>query len=93
MINVEDAHSFWTLLGNGVYPTEDDPIRLLRIHLVKNAEDPKRSLTRLVVAALIIKAWNYYEAGLPCKVLRHRVGGAHPEKFPEIYNPYKEENE
>jgi len=36
-----------------------------------------------VIIALVLKAWNAYRSGETIQLLRFKVGGAHPEKFPE----------
>lgn len=87
-VNETDAWTFWKRLGGGVYETETDPIRLLRIRLVNNANSTTNKLTKHIVAALIIKAWNAFERGEMVKQLKYTAGGTRPEPFPEIYNPY-----
>ena len=62
----------------------------LRKKLADNAHSgiSKRPVT--VMAALIIKAWNFYEQGEKPKLLKFTAGGASPEAFPQVYNPYKD---
>ena len=90
-ISEEDAQAFWDRLRNGITTKEDDPIILLRRRLCDNARNKTNKMPKVVEAALIIKAWNFYMRGESVKQLMYRVGGANPEPFPEIYNPYKEE--
>lgn len=90
-INEDDARAFWDLLGSGVYDDENSPIRQLRQRLVANATSGTQKIPRRVVAALIIKAWNLWQKGETVKQLKFTSGGASPEPFPEIYNPYENE--
>ena len=64
-------------------------VRLLQNRLNENAEDKQGRLPQKVVAALIIKAWNAYMRGDDITFLRYRQGGAHPERFPEIFLGYE----
>lgn len=91
-INELDALNFWERLSSGIAECEDDPIIALRMKLADNAKSKLNKMPNSVVAALIIKAWNYYMAGETVKQLKFRAGGANPEEFPEIYNPYVEES-
>lgn len=83
-----DASAFWSSLSSGIANYEDDPIILLRKRLSDNARSSVNKLPKDVMAALIIKAWNAWQKGVPVKTLRYTQGGASPESFPEIYNPY-----
>lgn len=87
-INYEDASCFWERLSNGVTTVENDPIILLRRKLADNAHNKANKIPLVVVSALIIKAWNFYMRGETPKMLKFTSGGANPEPFPEIYNPY-----
>lgn len=87
-VSEEDAEEFWRALSTGKVRMEDDPIPQLRTKLINNATSPTKDIPLLVLAALIIKAWNYFEKGEAVKQLKYTAGGAHPESFPEIYNPY-----
>lgn len=89
-VNVEDANCFWGSLSRGVFASENDPIMLLRMKLSTNAHKKAVKIPTTVVAALIIKAWNFYMRGETPKLLKFTSGGANPEPFPEIYNPYLE---
>lgn len=90
-ISVEDADCFWERLSTGVSTDENDPVRLLRMRLSSNAHNKASKIPKTVVAALIIKAWNFYMRGEKPKLLKFTSGGANPEPFPDIYNPYAEE--
>lgn len=89
-ISPDDAEAFWQYLRNGVYTDENDPVKRLRERLVRNEMSRTNKIPKQVMAALIIKAWNYYESGESIKCLKYTSGGANPEPFPEIYNPYME---
>lgn len=90
-ISADDAEAFWKHLRDGVYTDENDPVKRLRERLVKNEMSRTNKMPKLVMAALIIKAWNYYESGETIKCLKYTSGGANPEAFPEIYDPYMED--
>ena len=89
-INDEDAQNFWKSLRDGVYEDDDDPVKRLRERLVKNGLSKTNKIPKNIMAALIIKAWNFYEQGESIKQLKYSSGGANPEAFPEIVNPYSE---
>lgn len=89
-IDQNDSQQFWASLGRGVFRVDDDPVMRLRTRLAKNALSETNKIPNHVVAALIIKAWNMFEVGEVCKNLSYRSGGATPEEFPEIVNPYKD---
>lgn len=86
-VSLEDANCFWNRLSTGVTTKEDDPIITLRVKLAVNAHNKANKIPKVVVAALIIKAWNFYMRGETPKMLKFTSGGANPEPFPEIYNP------
>ena len=88
-INKLDAETFWSRLSAGYADYEGDPIFLLRKRLVENTKSTTNKIPKIVMAALIIKAWNFYEKGESIKNLSYRSGGSSPEAFPEIYNPYE----
>ena len=92
-ISITDATEFWDRLSSGVTDREDDAIILLRRRLAASSRNTNIKIPNNVVAALIIKAWNMFEIGKPCGTLKFISGGAHPEEFPEIFNPYKEEGD
>ena len=61
------------------------PVALLVNKLVENATSKHEKLQQGVIAAYIVKAWNAYMRGVEMKQLKYTMGGAHPEKFPDIY--------
>jgi hypothetical protein len=79
----EDAEIFFTRLRHGIDLEEDDPILALR-EKMRTITATRRRLPRDEFAAICIKAWNAYRNGEPIKALSFRVGGARPEKMPEI---------
>jgi len=89
-VNKEDAECFWNRLSSGYTTIENDPIMVLHEQLVKNKDNPQKNMTETVLAAKIIKTWNYYMKGETTDCLKFTAGGSHPEAFPEIYNPYLE---
>lgn len=64
-------------------------IRLLSDKLTSNSMSKQGRLPQKVIAALIIKAWNYYMVGAEMKQLKFTAGGAHPESFPEVFRGYE----
>ena len=86
-ISPDDAASFWTRLKTGGEGYDGDPINLLHNRLMKNALSNSARIPTVVMAALIIKAWNAYEKGEAVRSLRYYAGGDKPEEFPEIYDP------
>lgn len=80
-LDTEDAEFFFARLEDGVNLDEDDAIRRLRESIFQNAV-ARAKFNQLYMFALLIKAWNAYREGRPVKVLRWRIGGAHPEDFP-----------
>lgn len=92
-VSVSDADCFWGRLSTGLTTVEDDAVVLLRKRLSANAKSETNKIPTTMVAALIIKAWNFFESGTPCGTLKFVSGGATPESFPKIYNPYFENGE
>lgn len=83
-IEAEDAEFFWDRLNDGSGLEIGNPIYALRELLAREARINNRERMRAdVVVALIIKAWNAYRKGEEIRLLAFKVGGAHPEKFPE----------
>ena len=91
-ISYVDAEAFWKKLGEGLFAEKDDPIYLLHKRFLENAKQKNSDIPKMTMAALIIKAWNFYMRGEKVQTLRFIQGGAKPEQFPEIYNPYNDEN-
>lgn len=91
-INEADAHSFWHRLSvGGGTENPDDPIVRLSKRLLDNAQRKTAKLPKVTEGALIIKSWNLYVKGDTTGTLKYTAGGASPEQFPKIYNPYTEE--
>lgn len=90
-ISSDDANYFWKKLSAGVFSEEDDPIYLLYKRFSSNALKGTESIPDFVQAALIIKAWNAFINGEKVKCLKYTAGGASREQFPQISNPYLEE--
>lgn len=88
-ISEEDATAFWNSLSKGINLNDRNPIYLLRSRLLKAKTSNGEKLDARYQAALIIKAWNFYMKGETPGVLKYTQGGANPEPFPEIYNPYE----
>jgi len=83
-LDAEDAEFFWDRLVDGAGLEVGNPIYALREMLAREARSNTRERMRAdVVVALIIKAWNAYRRGEDIRLLHFKVGGAHPEKFPE----------
>lgn len=89
-ISPEDAKAFWSKLHDGITEFEDDPIMLLRERLIRNSMSKTNKVPKVVMAALVIKAWNFYMRGETVKQLKYTSGGANPEPFPDIYDPREE---
>ena len=85
MIDTEDAEFFWDRLIDGQGLESGNPIYALRELLRREAAtaSTRDKMRADVVAALVIKAWNAYRDGEQITLLRFKVGGAHPEKYPE----------
>ena len=85
MIDAEDAEFFWERVIDGQGLESGDPIYALRELLRREAMLPasRDKMRADVVIALVIKAWNAYRDGEAITLLRFKVGGAHPEKYPE----------
>lgn len=83
-VDTNDAEFFWDRLVDGSGLTVGNPIYALRELLAREARGGTRERLRAdVIVALIIKAWNFYRRGEEIRVLAFKVGGAHPERFPE----------
>lgn len=76
----EDIEAFVNDLTLGIGLSAGDPALLLRERLIADAAQPRARLMPGYAAAIIVKAWNAYAAGLKVGVLR-----MHPsETFPVI---------
>ena len=83
-IEPEDADFFMQRLADSVGLNLGSPILALRTALRKNNEAKHNKANDRFVAALVIKAWNKFRMGEEAHFLTFRVGGANPEKFPEV---------
>lgn len=85
MIDTEDAEFFWDRLVDGQGLQIGSPIYALREMLAREARaaGTREQMRAEVTVALTIKAWNAYRRGEEIKLLAFKIGGAHPEKFPE----------
>jgi hypothetical protein len=84
LLSPADADYFWDHLESGIDLHEHDPIYLLRARLLDNATATYKKLHRVMVHALIVKAWNAYRRGDQPRVLKWTPGGATREQFPEL---------
>jgi hypothetical protein len=82
-VDAEDAEVFFNLLDSGAGLEEGDAILVLRNQLSRMKSETTR-VDQNYVAALTIKAWNFWRVGTQVKQLKYRPGGANPEKFPVI---------
>lgn len=84
-IDAEDAEFFWDRVIDGQGLEVGNPIYALRELLRREslASHTRDRMRSDVVIALTIKAWNAYRKGDEVKILHFKVGGAHPEKYPE----------
>ena len=84
-IDAEDAEFFWDRIIDGQGLELGNPIYALREMLRREAmaASTRDRMRTEVFVALTIKAWNAYRKGEEIKLLHFKVGGAHPEKFPE----------
>jgi hypothetical protein len=82
--DAEDAQVFFDRLADGQGLFKGDPIYELRERL-KDLQNERGSGHRYVAytLALVIKAWNAFRANEKLNVLSFKMGGAHPENFPE----------
>lgn len=81
-----EADAFMESLKTGANLGEKDPIYRLRGWLIRAAE-AKGQVRRVEVAAVVVKAWNYWLAGREITVLRWRSGGSMKEDFPFMETP------
>lgn len=80
---LDDAETevFFEKMGTGVDLKANDPIFLLRRMLLTDARATAR-MPDYRVAALTIKAWNYWRDGMQIRSLIWRFGGTGQEAFP-----------
>lgn len=81
-IDPDDAEEFFARLADGQNLTKGDPIYELRAALDRTRQErgPRAIAYTL---ALLIKAWNAYRLGEKIGVLTFKMGGSHPETYPE----------
>jgi hypothetical protein len=78
----EDADAFFGRLQDGQDLHKGDAIYELRDALKRVRQDRGHRAIAYVLA-ITIKAWNAYRLGEKVNVLSFKMGGAHPELFPE----------
>lgn len=61
------------------------PVQVLTKHLYKNKADKNKTLSQSTIVVYFVKAWNAYMQGDEIKKLSFIRGGAHPDKFPQVY--------
>lgn len=79
-----DAEEFFARLADGQGMFKGDPIYELRERL-DDLEKERGAGHRYIAytIALVIKAWNAYRQNEKINILSFKMGGAHPESFPE----------
>lgn len=79
-IDPEYAEIFFAQLKKGTDLKDDDPLYRLRERALHN-KNARLKMSTHEMLALIIKAWNLWRVGTPCKVLmwRYRLGEAFPD--------------
>jgi len=82
-IDKTDADFFWERVMDGVGLEKGSPILALRRVFEYESKSQRDNMRADVAAAFIIKAWNAYREGRAVELLRYRVGGASPERYPE----------
>jgi hypothetical protein len=80
-LDEEDTTDFFERLTSGKNLDEGNPILVLRNTVLEHG--PIHSTDRMRLAALMIKAWNFYRSGIEVQRLRWKGGGAKPEQFPK----------
>lgn len=82
--DASDAEYFFARLADGQGLFKGDPIYELRQRL-EDLERERGAGHRFIAytIALVVKAWNAYRANEKVNVLSFKMGGAHPENFPE----------
>lgn len=77
-----DAETFFARLQDGQGLLKGDAIYELR-EALKRVRTERGHRATAYVLALTIKAWNAYRIGEKVNILTYKMGGAHPEVFPE----------
>lgn len=83
-VDQEDAELFFHYLATGSSLSEDDPIYLLRERLLREQQKPHGRILPPVRAALSIKAFNIWRAGMKLGTLKWKGGGANSEPYPRV---------
>jgi hypothetical protein len=78
----EDAEFFFQRIQDGQGLLKGDPIYELRDAL-KRVRNERGHRAMAYVLALTVKAWNAYRIGEKINILTFKMGGKHPETFPE----------
>lgn len=82
--DADDAEEFFARLADGQGMFKGDPIYELRERL-DDLERERGAGHRYIAytLALVFKAWNAYRMNEKINILSFKMGGAHPESFPE----------
>lgn len=83
-LDAEDSDFFWARVVDGQALMQGDPIYALRSAYQAITDKTARYRDPVTAAAITIKAWNAFRRGEEIKLLRYRVGGATPERFPDV---------
>ena len=81
-IHPEDAETFFARLQDGQNLAKGDAIYELR-ETLKRVKQDRGERAIAYILAVTFKAWNAYRIGEKVSVLTYKMGGAHPENFPE----------
>lgn len=85
-ISKDQAFEFFNMLHDGVFDSQDHPIKVLRDALLMRDRSARKSAQKQngELMALIFKTWGAYRKGRDVKILRWRREGIAPERFPEL---------
>ena len=82
---ISDVDADWFFSDFAKISPEYQPVAMLRQSFINVRMKTNKGADRQITAAYAIKAWNAYMNGEDIKSLQWRKGGAHPERFPQIY--------
>jgi hypothetical protein len=82
-VDPEVAEAFFNGLAHGENLKQNDPLRRLRERLLRD-KTQNAKLTIVEKMALIIKAFNLYNAGRECQQIYWRASGPTAEEFPQV---------
>ena len=83
-IDHDDATLFYDKLAVGTHMAKDDPILMLRNHILNYTRaESMHHLDRIHIAGLMVKAWNAYRQGKSVRQLSWKRGGSNPQPFPQ----------